>query len=827
MPRAKLPAAPRQRAPDADREEALRDDALREVRGRGAAKGIDAIVATLQERLEGRGGQVHIERMEATDAVFGAWPRTLPAALRAALEQLGMTRPWLHQSDAWARIRAGEDVVMVTPTASGKSLGYTVPIVERLLQDPQASVLLLFPTKALTQDQAASLNRLLEAAGLPDRAQIYDGDTPADLRRAIREQSRVVLTNPDMLHASILPNHERWRRLFATLAFVVVDEMHVYRGVFGSHVANVLWRLHRIARHVGSTPQRVLASATIANPVELGEALTGTRLSLVAESGAPRGARWFVVYNPPIVDAELGRRQSPGAAAQQLATELLLHGHSCIVFARSRQGVEIVTRRLRETLERRKRPELAHAVSGYRGGYLPEERRRIERGLRDGAIRAVVSTNALELGIDIGSLDACLIASFPGTIASTWQQAGRAGRRNRSALVVLIAGEESVDQYLAQHPEFFFGASPEHGRINPSNLRVLAEHLKCAIHELAMHPGEAWRGFSVEETQEVVEWLAEQTGHYHFVDGAWRWAAEAYPAADVSLRALVSENFVIIDVGRETNEILGEIDFESAHVTVYENAIYQHATRLYHVERLDYDERKAWVREVESEYYTQAIDQTRAFVLDIDDEGVVGPGLVAGHGEIRVAQRFVGFKKIRFRTFENIGYGEIRLPDLELHTSAFWLACDAAALRDRIPTAQLGTAMSGASRALHTVAMVHVMCTGDDLRVLVQGREGEAWTPVDLSAPTTFPTPLETAGLTERPAIFLYDRTPGGTGLSDRLHEHRNALVRDALALVARCPCERGCPACVGADAPEGQNARQLAHELLGWMAERMSAAST
>lgn len=762
---------------------------------------------------------MRVEQLPARDAQFGDFTQSVPGWLRDALGRRGMGQPYTHQSAAWQALDRGEDVVVVTPTASGKTLCYNVPVVTMLGEQTEGCALYLYPTKALSQDQCAELNELLDETPVDETAHVYDGDTPSDIRRRIRETTRIVLTNPDMLHASILPHHEKWRRLFASLKYVIVDEMHTYRGVFGSHVANVLRRLARICRFYRATPQFVFTSATIANPGELAQQLTGRAATLVDRTGAPRGEKLFVLYNPPLMDAELKRRQSPGAAAHRLVAPLIDDGHSAIVFTRSRQGVEILTRRLREGFEHRRKPDLAKRITGYRGGYLPDERRRIERGLRAGEIRGVVSTNALELGVDIGALDVCVIAGYPGTIASTWQQAGRAGRRRTTSLSVLVAGDDPIDQYLVTHPEFFFGASPEHARIDPNNLRVLAEHLKCAVFELPVAGDESFGSFAVEDTQEVLAWLADEAGLVQYTDGAWRWATDGYPATTVSLRDIHDENFVIIDTSGSRPEILGEIDFESAHVTVYENAIYQHAATLYEVHRLDYRERKAYVRRADIDYYTQAIDQTRIFVLDAFDEGAaVGP-LIRGHGEVRIATRFVGYKKIRFKTWENIGYGEIHLPDLEKHTSSWWLTFPTDDLHALgLDARSQNGGLLGISRLLHTVAIVHLMCARDDLLVTVQSRDSGAWAEHDerlTSDGPAPPVPLSEGGLLEEPSIFLYDRYPGGVGFSERLFDLTDELLRHAKRLLTDCDCEAGCPRCVGPVELVTEGGKAAAHRIL------------
>lgn len=771
---------------------------------------IAGFVGRLQRAQRTRDAITMLKRFPARAGEYAEMPAFVPGWLATALAGMGKGRPYCHQAEAWTHIHARRHTVVVTPTASGKTLCYNVPIAS-MLREEEGSALYLYPTKALSQDQCAELNDLFKATGIEELAHVYDGDTPADLRRAIRDRARAVLTNPDMLHQSILPNHDRWRRLFSTLRFVVIDEMHTYRGVFGSHVANVIRRLQRICRHYGSAPQFVFTSATIANPGELAENLIGEPAVVVDRSGAPSGERLFMLYNPPILNPEDGRRQSPGSAAQQMVVPLLEEGAGAIVFARSRQGVEVLTRRIRETLTERRKKDLAGRVDGYRGGYLPEDRRRIERGLRAGTIRGVVTTNALELGIDIGALDVAVLAGYPGTIASTWQQAGRAGRRQSTALVVLVAGSDPVDQYLITHPESFFEASPEFGRIDPDNLRILAEHLRCAVYELPIRTDEAYGRYDVEETQGILDWVAEHNGPVQCNGTSWRWNGEGYPAQGVNLRDMADENFVIIDTTQPRKpNILGEIDFEGAHTTVYEKAIYSHSGELYEVHRLDYKDRKAYVRAVSTDYYTQAIDQTRVFVLDVTEERE-GSRPFPGEGEVRVAKRVVGYKKIRMKTFENIGYGEIALPDLDKHTTSYWCVFPSPWL-DRLGVRgdTLAGALTGISRVMHTLALVHLMCAAEDLLVTVSGRQGDAWeTLPDNVAPLGPPT------IADDPAVFLYDRYPGGVGFSEQLFRLHDDLLRKAEQLVESCPCGTGCPSCVGPVELIGEGGRAAALRIL------------
>lgn len=762
---------------------------------------VEEFVRRLEHNHRGSTSVTRVHRIAPKAARFGEFSGLIAPAMERALRKRGIERPYAHQEEAWRHLQRGEDLVVVTPTASGKTLCYYAPLISMLEQDQDGAALLLYPTKALAQDQCAELNELLRLAENPTVAHVYDGDTPNDIRRSIRNSGRLVLTNPDMLHQAILPHHEKWRRLFSTLRFIVIDEAHMYRGVFGSHVANVLRRLLRICRHYGTQPQMVFTSATIANPVELASRLSGRRPQAVLESGAPAGEKLLVFFNPPMRNLELGIRQSPESAANRMLRDLLPKGASTITFCRSRKGVETLTRRLREGLADRGHSRIAAKVEGYRAGYLPEERRRIERGLRQGEIQAVITTNALELGVDIGALDVCLLAGYPGTIASTWQQAGRAGRRQQAAVIVLLAGDDSVDQYIVHNPEFFLGGSPEHALIDPDNLRIFAEHLKCAIFELPLTFEEGFGDLPVEDVQDVAAWLAEEAQLFTPGAQAWHWSSENYPAVTVNIRDAMDENFVIINDDGPRPDVVGEIDFVAAHKTVYEKAIYIHGGELFEVHRLDYEDRKAYIRPVSPDYYTTAVEQARVFVLDEFDTETVGP-LQSAWGEVRAAVRFVGYKKIRFRTGENIGYGEILLPDLEKHTTAFWLTFPT----DFIASLDLGSmgveaALLGASHVLKTVAVVHAMCDSRDLGVVIGSAQGEAWirqADVEMLHAVGQPVPLTVDG-GEDPTIFLYDHYPGGTGLSEKLFADRESLVKASVGLIERCSCGTGCPACVGA----------------------------
>ena len=501
----------------------------------------------------------HREKIPSRGPVQADFPSGLDERLIRALERRGIGRLYSHQASAVAEVLAGRHTVVVTPTASGKTLCYNLPVLNTLLEEPAARAIYLFPTKALAQDQTAELHGLVGEIGVDIQTHTYDGDTPANLRRAIRAAGQIVVTNPDMLHSAILPHHTKWVKLFENLRYVVVDEMHGYRGVFGSHVANVLRRLRRICRFYGSDPLFIFCSATIANPGELAEKLLEAPVSVVDQNGAPAAEKHILLYNPPVVNRQLGIRQSSLLAARAVAGNFLANGIQTIVFARSRLAVEVLLTYLRDDLKKAGRnPEL---VQGYRGGYLPQQRRAIERGLRAGRILGVVSTNALELGIDIGGLDACLLVGYPGTIASAWQQMGRAGRRAGASVAVLIASSNPLDQFLVGHPDYFFERSPESGLINPGNLNILFNHLKCAAFELPFTDREQFgSAVGVQVTQEMLALLAEDR-FVHQAQGRWHWMTESYPAESVSLRSVHDDNFVIIDRTAGTR-VIGEIDQE-------------------------------------------------------------------------------------------------------------------------------------------------------------------------------------------------------------------------------------------------------------------------
>jgi DEAD/DEAH box helicase domain-containing protein len=798
-----------------------------------------------------------VRRMPAADGRYAPVPPGVDARLAEALAGRGITRLYTHQAAAVSHALAGESVVVTTPTASGKTLCYNIPVLNAILRDSSTRALYLFPTKALAQDQLAELDRLAqvlnEAAGLDLGVFTYDGDTPQDARRAIRARAQVVLTNPDMLHSGILPHHPKWARLFENLRFIVIDELHAYRGVFGSHLANVLRRLRRICHHYGSDPIFVCSSATIANPKELAEGLTERPFELVEESGAPRGEKYFFFVNPPIVNKQLGIRRSYTQETRRVALEFLRRGLQIIVFAQSRLVTEILTRYLKDTVQGP--PGADDVVRGYRGGYLPNRRREIEKGLRDGEVRAVVATSALELGIDIGALDVAVLAGYPGTIAATWQRAGRAGRRAGQSAAVLVASSAPLDQYVVRNPSYFFDASPEHALINPDNLQILLAHIKCAAFELPFGTTEV---FGRESVQEILRILSEE-GLVHLAEAQapgeeahWHWTSESYPADAISLRSVSSDNFVVVD-STDATRVIGETDFTSAPSVLHEKAIYIVEGTLYQVERLDFENRKAFVRQVDCDYYTDAIRHDRVTILDTFEtdagqdaqarrlaprgQGDVAPASVPAHsvqapwshGEVHVVSRVVGFKKIKFYTNENVGSGELDLPEQEMHTTGCWFT-----IPRRVMTAlpyggdDRRDGVVGLAFAGRQVAQLLLMCDRHDIGVSIGNGTAQD---VPQATPGGAAERAPGAGAVARlgraraagqapvdydePRVFVYDNYPGGIGLSEPLFTMRQALLAKTRDLIASCPCESGCPSCVGPLGEVGPLAKTVALDIL------------
>jgi DEAD/DEAH box helicase domain-containing protein len=756
-------------------------------------------------------------RLPAVKAVFAAYPEGTDERLISALRGRGIERLYTHQADAFGHVLAGRNVVTTTPTASGKTLCYNAPVLNAILRDPATRALYLFPTKALAQDQLAELHALSEIVTRDTELEIgvftYDGDTPADARRAIRGKAHVVLSNPDMVHSGILPHHPRWAKLFENLRFVVIDELHAYRGVFGSHLANIMRRLQRICRHYGSDPIFICSSATIANPRELAEGLIGRPFELVEKTGAPRGEKFFLFVNPPVVNAQLGIRRSYLAETRRVALEFLKHNLQLIVFGQSRLAVEILTTYLKDAFHGP--PGAADVIRGYRGGYLPNRRREIERGLREGQVRAVVSTNALELGIDIGALDVAVLAGYPGTIAATWQRAGRAGRRTTRSAAVLVASSAPIDQFIARNPSYFFGASPEHALINPDNLHILLDHVKCAAFELPFSTDEQFgaegRAGDV-DVQAVLSVLSEE-GFVHRADGQWNWTNESYPADAVSLRSVSSDNFVVIDT-THGERVIGETDFTSGPAVLHEKAIYILEGQLFQVERLDFDGRKAYLRQVDCDYYTDAITYTKVTILDTFESGSRIPVGMRNQGEVHVVSRVVGFKKIKFYTNENVGSGELDLPEQQMHTSSYWLTI-AAGVMASLPFAgdDRRDGVVGLAFAMKNIAQLLLMCDGHDIGLSVDGGS------LDRTTRTGGMGGVSQA-LAVEPNVFIYDNYPGGIGFSRPLYEMHDLLLERTRELIAGCPCVSGCPSCVGPEGNTGPHAKQVASRILDRLLE-------
>ncbi|MDH4141156.1 MAG: DEAD/DEAH box helicase [Chloroflexota bacterium] len=744
-----------------------------------------SVLARLLDEPSLARGVVHHAVIPQRAATFAPMPEWLDPRIVSGLADRGIDQLYTHQAEAVESVHRGEDVVVVTPTASGKTLCYALPTLQSIADDPSARALFLFPTKALGQDQVAEFGELSAAAGLSILTSTYDGDTPAPIRSAIRSAGQVVVTNPDMLHSAILPHHTKWFQLFEQLKVIVIDELHTYRGVFGGHVANVLRRLLRICAHYGSRPVIVCCSATIGNPGGLAAMLTGRSARLVDRNGAPAGERHVLLVDPPIMEPASGARSSAATLAQRWALPFLRAGRQTIVFGRSRVAVEILLTGLRESLRESYGPR--SRVRGYRGGYLPTERRAIERGLRDGEILGVVATNALELGVDIGRLDVAVLAGYPGSVAATWQQFGRAGRRQGTSVAVLVASGSPVDQYVIHHPGFLLDNTPEEARLDPDNLHVLLAHLRAATFELPFEPGEV---FGPGPADDLLAFLAEERHVRQADDGRWYWSSENFPASEISLRAAAPENVVIIDTTPDRPRVLGEVDLFSAQVLVHERAIYIHESVQYYVDRLEWGERKAYVHRVDVDHYTYANRAVTLKPLEIFAEAPATGGRKI-HGEVMVASLVTLFKKLKFLTDENVGWGPIDLPELELQTTAYWLTAES--VRGTWRRDDLDVALLGAGRAIQTVAAVLLMGDPRDLGLVTQVRSPHA----------------------EQPTIYLYEAVPGGIGLAERLWQRHAELVAGAADLISACSCDGGCPACTGPRLEPGVDAKALALRLL------------
>ncbi|MER3400212.1 MAG: ATP-dependent helicase [Thermoflexus sp.] len=779
------------------------------------------------------------------------FPEDLDPRWRAALTRAGYAGLYVHQAEAYRAARQGAHVALFTGTASGKTLAFLLPILQTLCEDPQATALFLYPTKALAHDQRAIFRAWLSALGLPAAALPYDGDTPSEARRFVRERGRLLVTNPDMLHRGLLPWHPRWASFLSHLRFVVIDEAHVYRGVFGSHVVNVLRRLRRLAARYGAAPQFLLGSATVANGRELAEGLVEASVHLIETDGAPSGERHFLLYNPPLVDAALGLRQNALAAAADLIGTLLAHGIPTIAFARSRMAVERLLRRVRAAwLAGGGDPQI---IQGYRGGYLPETRRAIEKGLREGQIRCVIATNALELGVDIGNLEACVMVGYPGTIASARQQAGRAGRRAPLSVAIMVLTPTPLDQYLAGHPEFLFERSPEAARFDPDNLALLAGHLLCAAFEHPLDPGEAFA--RTLDTDRLVALLMEDGAplYRNPTDGRVYFAADRYPAGSLSLRTGTGDRIAVrVRRGGEGHRI-GEVDRPSAPCLIHPGAVYLHEGQAYRIQVVDWERREAWAEPFEEDEITEPMVEA-TWRLDLERARRATPWAAGAWGEVTITSRVVGARRLRWSDGAPLGTMAVETPETALSTTAWWLTLhptlvrrleaegitlgpldygpdwealrravrardghrcricgapeppgqahdvhhlrplrtfrdrrEAHALENLITVCRpchrrlergLGTrsALSGLGALLHGLAPLFLMSDPADLGLLVD------------------PEGRETGG----PTVLLYEQMPGGVGFAEHLWAVQEALLEAAREVAATCPCEAGCPACVG-----------------------------
>jgi DEAD/DEAH box helicase domain-containing protein len=722
------------------------------------------------------------------DGVYADFPCAIDSRLINVLAKMGINKLYSHQAEAFELANQGKDFVVVTPTASGKSLCYNLPVLNTLLQsDPNARALYLFPTKALSADQVDELYSMVEVAGADIKTYTFDGDTPVSARNAIRKAGNIVVTNPDMLHSGILPHHTIWIKLFENLKYIVIDELHQYRGVFGSNLANVLRRLKRLCDFYGSKPQFILCSATIGNPKELAEKITGRQIDVIEKNGAPAGEKHFIFYNPPVINEQLGIRLSSVNETARIAGDFIGNDIQTIAFARSRIRVEILTTYLKEQLSRRKIP--VEKVMGYRGGYLPNERRAIEKGVRSGEILGVVSTNALELGIDIGGLDVAILCGYPGGIASAWQQAGRAGRKTDLSLAIMVASSAPLDQFIVNNPEYFFKRVPEAGIIDPDNLVILVNHLKCALFELPVDENEA---FGVVPTEKVLDFLAQERlvkksgAKYHYT-------SDIYPASEVSLRSASPENFVIMDES-DNGRAIGEIDYFSAPELIHPEAIYLHQSQQFQVRNLDWDGKRAYVIPVKVEYYTDAESKVTIKILHSDQEEDIGDGIRKGMGDVSVTRAVVRYKKVRFHTHENLGWGKVSLPEQEMHTASFWVTFpDDIAATLGISPDKLAGAMYGAAGLLRHIVPIWILSDPSDIRSYSMVR----------------------SPFTDLPTIYIYETVPGGVGFSRRIFDMFNEIVEGAMSLAIKCGCKDGCPSCVGPLLEVGEGGKSAAERLL------------
>lgn len=728
--------------------------------------------------------------IDAKEAAYADFPITLHPSIKKALNSRGINQLYTHQREAFDYAQQGKSFTAITPTASGKSYCYHLPVLQQILEDSSSRAIYLFPTKALAQDQKSDLNELIELMDEEILSYTYDGDTAPGIRQKIRKAGHIVMTNPDMLHSGILPHHTKWVSLFENLKFIVIDELHTYKGVFGSHVAHVIRRLQRICAFYGSEPVIICTSATIKNPKELAESLTNSKHELISKSGAPIGKKTFIFYNPPIIHPTFGVRRSAVLEVRDLSKRLYEASIQTIIFAKSRVRVEMLVTYLKSLTAKKIQDE---SIQGYRGGYLPSERRKIEKGLRNGSIQMVISTNALELGVDIGQLQACIMTGYPGNIASAWQQAGRAGRRQDEALIIYVAQSTALDQYVVQHPSYLLGSSPEEARINPENMLILMDHLKCAAFELPFSMTDSYGEY---EVQELLSYLEEE-GVLVQTSTQWHWMSDRFPAHEISLRSAAQENVVIIDISTPANtKVIGEMDTYSAMTLLHEEAIYLHQGTQFQVEKLDWEEKKAFVREVDVDYFTDANLAVELKVLS-EDKSISYKKAVVSYGDVSLLAIPTIFKKIRFNTHDNIGSGPITIPPMEMHTNATWISFD---LPENWSEEQLTDALTGAAYAMASFIPLFIHCDRSDVSVVPQVK----------------------AIHNEKPTLFIYDSYPGGIGLSERMYDVLLPLLEQTTQHVELCPCPDGCPSCIGAQDSLGNSKKQVLKVLNILMNEMM-----
>lgn len=762
-------------------------------------------IKELQNSRDYRNQIVHIQDIPKRDAIYGKLEKPLNPEIKSALQAQGIENLYSHQVSAISAVREGKNIVIVTSTASGKTLCYNIPVLEAILEDKKTRALYLYPTKALAQDQLKKLIKFKEIN--PEfnfETGTYDGDTPTNTRKKLRDSGKIILTNPDMLHASILPNHSRWANFFENLKYVVIDEIHTYKGVFGSNVANLMKRLNRICKHYGSSPQFICCSATISNPVELAESITNHQMVLIDNDGSPRGAKKFVLWNPPFVDEGKTERKSPILEAIKLITELIKGRVQTITFAQSRVITELLYLYCQEALQR-VRPSLANSIRAYRGGYLPEERREIERLLFSGELLGVISTNALELGIDIGGLDACILVGYPGSISSTWQRAGRAGRSKDDSLVILIGQNNPIDQYLMKHTKYFFEQPVENVIISVDNPHIMFGHLRCAVHELPL---------TIEDEQIFGESapaildLLQEDSQVRFIGSKWYWTGKGYPARDFGLRNMAENNYNIVDTTENRNEVIGMLDEFSAFMLVHDQAIYLQEGETYFVKNLDIKQKIAYVEKVDVDYYTQSVTEDKIRIDEKEMEKEVFQSKVC-FGQVTVTSITIMFRKIKLGSNDSIGFGNLNLPPIELETNALWIVPPAFALARVKEYGRIASeGLMGIGNALTGVIPLYVICDYIDIGPVVD------------SSNTGFPT------------MFIYDKYPGGLGFAEKSYELIDQILETCLELISSCPCENGCPSCVGSVSrtwsyfdedselkeriPDKEAALMLLHDILG-----------